>query len=107
MKKDWQIYYDDKKPFSNLDGTPEQAPAWGVIDIMQYDTARDGRGYHQGGSDYYIWREVDQKWVGVDFCGLVDFMINEIDLMKVGRTIDTKKYLEIRKQAGEDFGREV
>lgn len=96
---EFRIYYGDETTF---EGEWEDAPTWNVVDVMQMDDVTD-RPYHQSGSDYYIRR--DGKVVGVDFVGLIDHLTNELKVVKMGRTIDTKKFLKIRKQADEDFGR--
>lgn len=95
----WRIYYGDGSTF---EGRWEDAPTWNVVDVMQIDPITD-RPYHQSGHDYYIQRE--GKIVGVDFIGLIDYLINEFGVVKVGRTIDTKRFLAIRAQADKDFNR--
>ena len=97
-KLTWRIYYADGSTF---EGDPHEAPPWGIIDIMQIDPERGP--YHQTGFDYYVFR--DNVWLGVDFVGLVDFLIHEVGLVKFGRTINTQRFLEIRAGAGKDFGR--
>ena len=94
-----KIYYNDKPPYS---GDFLSAPGWGVIDVIQMDDANE-RTYHQGGAgaDYYIKR--DGKIVGVDLCGMLDHVVNELCIVKVGRTINTKRFIEIRKTAEADF----
>ena len=101
MSGDFKIYYADYV-FSGSAAEFGRAPGWGVIDVIQTDDATR-RAYHQGGAgaDYYILRE--GKIVGVDLCGMLDHVVNELGAVKVGRTIDTQKYIKIRKQAEDEF----
>ena len=104
MSGDFKIFYDAGYVFSGTAADFCRAPGWGVIDVIQTDDA-NRRSYHQGGAgaDYYILRE--GKIVGVDLCGMLDHVVNELGAVKVGRTIDTKKYIEIRKQAEAAFNK--
>lgn len=95
----FRIYYGDETIF---EGEWKNAPTWNVVDVMQMDEVND-RPYHQSNKDYYIQRE--GKIVGVDFIGLIDHLVNELGVVKVGRTIDTRRFLKIRAQADKDFGR--
>ena len=97
-KNKWSISYSNSV-FNNNDGSPKEAPGWGIIDIIQFDNANQ-RPYHQA-SDYYIVR--NGKFVGVDFAGMLDHVVNELGVVKVGRTINTKEYIRIRKQAEKNF----
>lgn len=100
-----KIYYADGFCYNvswHLRQPFEKAPGWGVVDVIQMDEA-NGRPYHQGGAgaDYYIMRK--GKIVGVDLAGMLDHVVNELGAVKVGRTIETRKYIEIRKKAEDDF----
>lgn len=92
-----RIYYGDETTF---EGKWEDAPAWNIIDVMQIND-ETGKPYHQSGSDYYIQRE--GKIVGVDFAGLIDHIVNELGAVKMGRTINSERFLKIRAQADKDF----
>lgn len=96
----WRIYYDDDNTFSNEDGNPEDAPPWGVIDIIQFNPVKQKK-YHQSGADFYIYRK--NYWVGVDIIGLTDYLAHEkTGIVKFGRTIPTDKFLAIRQKADND-----
>jgi len=98
----WKIYYGDGTVFSSTEGPPENAPPWNVQDIIQIDLYKQQK-YHQCFEDYYIYKEKDKAWYGVDLIGLIDFLVNEIGLVKLGRTIPTKKFIAIRKRADREF----
>lgn len=71
-KLKWAIYYDDGTRFSNLDGKPDEAPAFGVIAIA----CRDG------------------LWLARDFMGLIDYlhMPGMVKCVRFGRATSNKKY---------------
>ena len=114
----WRIYYGDGSTFSNQDGTPEDAPIANVQVIVQ-PHLMSGR-YWQTMCDYYVyWSD---HWVGTDIAGVLDFLVDsgllqwgsEIDaavivqravntgLVKLGRTLEKKRYYAILKQANAD-----
>lgn len=94
----WRIYYDDGRTFNHTNGPPENAPPWGVIDIIQWDLRTDKR-YHQTG-DYYCFES--DYWFACDLMGLIDYLARGKGIVKFGRTIPTMKYNKIRQQASED-----
>jgi hypothetical protein len=96
----WKIYYSDST-FSSEEGTPRDAPFWDVQDIIQFDTHMEKK-YHQNHADYYTFR--DGFWVGVDFVGLIDYLAHYRGeyVVKVGRTIPTKRWNEIFNTARAD-----
>lgn len=67
MSKQFRIYYHDGTTY---DGDPFQAPAWGVLVIVEPN--RDsGRQIVQNG-DYYCWS--DNHWYPMDYIGMVDYL---------------------------------
>jgi hypothetical protein len=68
----WAIYYEDGTRFTNLDGTPDEAPFFGVIAIAC----------------------VDGLWFARDRYGLMDYlqMPGMIKCVKMGRITTNKKY---------------
>lgn len=69
----WTVFYHDGSTFSDEDGGPEDAPAWGVIAIVQRSRAVQYQVLE--GEHYYIWRTgeiyvsswhpIDGKWYAV------------------------------------------
>lgn len=88
----WRIYYGDKSTFSG--GEPTVAPALNVQVILQYDPVAGW--YLQSGADYYVYRDDDNLWQGVDNMGLWDYL--QTDGWKrvlFGRTIRSEDYAAI------------
>ena len=88
----WKIFYDDFSTYSNLDGPPEDAKAWGVqvIALLDYKIGRT----IQFKKDYYIWK--NEQWWGVDHMGFIDYM-QQPGFKKVlfGRVLETETFKEI------------
>ncbi len=104
----WKIYYHDPdapnyySTYSNLDGSAEDAPVYGVILIQQ--PIENGRGIDQvADGDYYALDE-EGKWIGMDPNGLKDRQLNNIPFsaLKEGRWINLERYWDIRYLAGDD-----
>jgi len=73
----WKIWYydentDEISSFSNEDGEPWDAPAFGVQIITQEDDLA-GR-WNQVGDNYYVWRK--DRWWGADIIGMFDYLAN-------------------------------
>lgn len=68
MNPSWTIYYDDGTTFSSHDGEAFDAPAVGVVAVVQ-----DGH-QTQHGKDAWYWRE--GRWCGCDQWGMLDYMMN-------------------------------
>lgn len=126
----WKIFYDDKDPFSSEDGTPEEAPPFGVQVIVMSN--KDHGRFIQARADYYVWR--DHEFWGVDIGGLHDFLIEkqwisyegltkyvwydrqwtvtdtfdmfhilaEMGVVKFGRTTDTDAFIKCYNEANSD-----
>ena len=61
-------------------------------------------GWHtQSGYDFYVWREEQGRWVGVDDFGLYDFLL-DTGLVLFGRTLTTPEFNEVMKRAVEELG---
>ncbi len=74
----WRIYYDDGTTF---DGSPEEAPGWGVVVIPQY-----------GG-----------PWWGHDLAGLLDCLARPgPNIVIHGRTVASSRWPEMMAQANHD-----
>lgn len=71
---------------------------WGVQAIV-YEYEPTGWSI-AAGNDYYIQRE--NRWVGVDLCGMLDYVINELGVVMAGRTISTQEYNDIIQKAMDD-----
>lgn len=74
MSLEWRIYYGDDSTFTNLDGSPWDAPAVGVVAITVADPSV-GRWVARA-SDYYVYdpAQFTPAWEGVDTFGLWDYL---------------------------------
>ena len=78
---DWIIYYSDDDSTTSADGTWETALGWGVQIVAQPDSEL-GRRLHCR-RDYYLL--IDDKVIGLDIVGWLDYLINVLDLVTVYR----------------------
>jgi hypothetical protein len=80
----WKIYYDDLSTFSSDDGPPSEAPARGVLIVVQEIEMPDGltdRGTLRvdpendplEGFDYFCFRYREGRWYNCNFQGLLDY----------------------------------
>ena len=63
----YRIYYADETTY---DGDPFNAPAFGVLLILEPDK-ESGRRFVSNG-DFYIW--TGERWFDVDYFGLIDYL---------------------------------
>lgn len=98
----WRIYYEDGSTFTNLDGAPEDAPAFGMLMVVQTDPDVGRMIMHAW--DWFFWREDDQQWWGADIYGLLDQMLHNKPLkaLKQGRNTQTSNYQAILQRAIDD-----
>ena len=83
----YRIYRDEGAP----DG-------WGVQAIVHEDPNHGWTVTSHG--DYYIRRE--DRWTAVDLAGMLDFVVNELKVVEVGRTISNVEFKAIFQQALDD-----
>lgn len=77
---EWKIFYDDGSVFTDKDGAPIEAPAFGVQAIACYP----------------------EVWRGGDFVGLIDFLAHNVGAVKFGRLTSNEKYHAAVTAARED-----
>lgn len=98
-KASWRIYYDDRRPYSDIDGPPGAAPKLGVQVIIYIDS-EVGR-VLLSLRDYY-WL-TDYGWDGGDLFGLFDYLSRPGEkLVLFGRAVRTPQYRRILAQALSD-----
>jgi len=85
MSCKWKIYYADESIFDSTMGTPEEAPSFGVICIVQ-PNEYTGRTIVSGYDWYYYNLEIGEWWQS-DIHGLVDNMLHNfpVKAVKQGR----------------------
>lgn len=122
MSLKWKLYYGDGYTFSDQDGEWEDAPS---LNVQALVTEHPDVGYelNEGSSgwlqNYVWWPGANRPW-GVDSYGTLDFLVAVHALapgqtivlltldeliqagVKLGRSIDTPRFREIRALAGSD-----
>lgn len=96
----WRIYYADGSVYTDRDGPVEDAPAWGVVAIVEYNQV-DGKRMIVN-ADYYVWedRGMGPHWWEANQLGLIDYLQrNGWKKVVFGRLIENDQYNEIRSQA--------
>jgi hypothetical protein len=94
----WKIYYADGSTLSNLGGSPEEAPATGVICIKHFS---EGEWRILAFRDYYAWDKND--WWGHETAGFWQYMFKPgIKIVKFGTSTDDFNFERIMAEARED-----
>lgn len=102
----WRVYYADGTTFSSLDGEPWQAPATGVIVIVQRNPLKGENPYIQHMTDYYVW--LGSYWLGCDLLRLYQYWFvdnSKHDFPRAslsGETIMNEPFMAIRFAAKSD-----
>lgn len=100
----WRIFYTDGSTFDSSQGSPQDAPEWGVICIVQHD-ADVGRTIMRRW-DFYYFHPIDQNFWGCDIFGYIDIGVNGRPFtpgsLKIGCTISTPQFQEILSIADSD-----
>ena len=95
----WKIYYEDFSTFDQSQGTPADAPATGVIAIVQ-DSADNGW-VVTAFKDFYWW--MSNEWWGGDAAGFWQQMFKGgAIVMKFGISTDNDTFNEVMKRATAD-----
>jgi len=101
----WRIYYGDGSTFDNLQGSPDEAPPFGVQFIVQI-YADDKKRDTLKQADYFVMLE-SGTWVGSDITGILDKLIHRIPFtgLLVGRWIEVEDYeaLQLKVARDKDF----
>lgn len=97
---DWRIYYGDGSSFDSSEGSPLDAPSYGIICAV-YPDELVGRAIMHGW-DWYYW--VNGQWWGSDIYGVLDRMLHNLPLqaLKQGRNVSNQVYRKIMTTADKD-----
>lgn len=92
----FRIYYDGGATY---DGEPQDAPALGVLVIVEADTDHGRR--LVSAKDYYVWDR--GRWWSVDYIGMIDYLIQP-GMKKVlfGRTVESESWYAAMRRANTD-----
>ena len=96
----WRIYYDDGSTFDSLDGGPEDAPSAGVQCIVEPDA--DAGRVVLNSFDWYYFHPESGCWWGSDLYGLLDKLLNRIEVVGVCSGRNCSNYNEILHRATND-----
>ncbi len=99
---DWRIYYSDESTFDSSQGSPQDAPAYGVICII-YSNELVGRIImHRW--DWYYWVPDEGQWWGSDLFGVLDRLLHRLPTIALcqGRNVSNKTYSKIMGMADKD-----
>lgn len=93
---DFRIYYDGGLTY---EGAPENAPAFGVLVIVEKDQ-NSGRRLVMT-KDYFCW--LGDRWLSTDFIGMLDYL-QQPGWKRVlfGRLVDDEYWYSVVKRANED-----
>ncbi len=94
----WKVWFSDFFTFDSSQGGFSDVPPWDIQVIAERNDEVGRRLYSQ--ADYYLF--IDGKWVGVDWVGLIDYLVNVLKIVKVGRMIDRELFRQILAQAHND-----
>jgi hypothetical protein len=97
----WRIYYGDGSHYDSRDGSAFDAPGRNVQMIAGPDP--DHGWYMWRSTDFYLYLEAEDRWIGADIFGLWDYLI-EPGPKKVlfGRTISNADFQKILIHADND-----
>ncbi len=105
MKPDeilWRVFYDDDTTFDNIQGNPEDVPAYGVICIVFPDELVGRVIMH--GWDWYYWVPPEEQWWGSEIHGYLDRKLHRLPSRALcqGRNVSNKRFAEIMGAADKD-----
>lgn len=97
----WKIYYVDGSTFSNQDGSPEDAPGWGVVAVIQEDDVTGVQVHHQ--HDFYCFAFEFGGWYALDYFGFAQYASRPgLKIVKLGDVMPTHKYRELMASLHDD-----
>ena len=97
----WRIYYSGGTTFDSSQGSPDDAPAWGVQVILQLSD-KDRRRESIANADYYVYQS--GFWVGSDLPGIIDRLANKVSFsgFLVGRWDPRDEFLALIRKSEKD-----
>lgn len=98
----WMAFYEDGTTFSSDDGRPWEAPRFGVICLVQDDSAGKWVFYIQEKMTVLCWGwRSPGEWVSCDMFGALDYFYNHPSpiAMLFGRWTTNENFEHIRRKA--------
>lgn len=95
MAENWKIYYDNGQTYSPEDGRWEDAPADGVLFVVD----KQGDVHHHSGADYY-WKLQDGTVVATSDLGP---LLRSLGIVKFGRWTTHTNMERIRQRVVEEW----
>ncbi len=91
----WKIWYDNRKPFSSDDGSPEKAPLDGILVVVQM--RENGIRQILQTSDYYFFD--GKEWRSGQIQDLEKWLRKELPGVKYGRQTDDETWQKAKEEA--------
>ena len=98
---EWIAVYADLTFFSNLNGSWEDAPPWGMQAII-YKSKETGWSICTGGDHFH--RLPNGEFIPLDDDGLVDYSANVWKTVKVGRQLSREEFNKVMRLANSIMG---
>lgn len=106
MTRKWKIFYSDESTFSSEEGSPLEAPSFGILVIVQSDSGEvDSVGREVLNRwDWYFYEPTRGEWWGCDLQGLLDRLLHNLPTVAVkqGRSVHNSLYKKVVNKATKD-----
>ena len=104
----WKIYYANGSTFDSNNGPWEDKPGWGILAVVYFrpdsnEPKVGGRGWEiTSGGDFYI-RYEDNTVISMDRDSLMDYIVNELGLIGVGRMVSRVEFEHVFRAANNEI----
>ncbi len=104
----WKIYYANGSTFDSNDGSWKEKPGWGILAVVYFRPDSDdpkigGRGWEiASGGDFYV-RYADNTVISMDRDSLMDYIVNELGLIGVGRMVSWVEFQRVSRTANTEI----
>lgn len=96
----WRVYYDNGSTFDSSQGSPAQAPAWGVLCIVQPDPDVGRVVMWHPEKGFFVWCAEHGEWDVKDYAGLLDFLASYPGcVVKMGRGVPNSAFRAVFQRA--------
>ncbi len=96
----WKVYYANGSTFDSNDGHWEDKPGWGFLAVVYFRPDSDepkigGRGWEIASGDSFYIRYEDNTILSIDRNDLMDYIVNELGLVGVGRLVSQVEFKRV------------